>query len=173
MGHNCGTWVNRSRKVRSAITLLGITLAASFLALVWIRSGGRDATAEERALGIWMISMSLLVCTMGIANSVLMSVTDRFREIGTMKCLGASDPLIIPRFLTESRLVGVTGGMLGGVIGAVAALWSAEASLGAGAAAVRVGAVVLISGGLSIVATIIPAGVAARMTPMDAMRPLK
>ena len=37
---------------------------------------------------IWLVIMALLVCTVGITNAMLMSVAERFREIGTMKCLG-------------------------------------------------------------------------------------
>src|ERR1700732_2760976 len=36
---------------------------------------------------VWLVTLSLIVCTVGIANSMLMSVTERFKEIGTMKCL--------------------------------------------------------------------------------------
>ena len=162
----------RSRKMRSGITLLGIALATAFLALVWIGPVAEGATREDAALRVWMIAMSLLVCTMGIANSVLMSVTDRFREIGTMKCLGASDRLIKRMFLIESMLFGFCGGLLGSFLGLVAARASADAPVG-DAVAGKIVAIVLISCGLSIVATVIPASVAARMTPMDAMRPLK
>ena len=48
---------------------------------------------EERSKQTWLISLSLLVCVVGIANAMLMSVTERFREIGTMKCLGPWTPL--------------------------------------------------------------------------------
>ena len=46
--------------------------------------------------------MSLLVCTVGITNSMLMAVTERFKEIGTMKCLGALDSFVVVLFMLES-----------------------------------------------------------------------
>ena len=63
--------------------------------------------AEEEAKQTWLISLSLLVCVVGIANAMLMSVTERFREIGTMKCLGALDSFIMTIFLMESGLQGL------------------------------------------------------------------
>ncbi len=50
---------------------------------------------------IWLVVMSLLVCTVGITNSMLMAVTERFKEIGTMKCLGALDSFVVLLFLLE------------------------------------------------------------------------
>ena len=49
----------------------------------------------------WLIVLSLLVCVVGITNAMLMSVTERFREIGTMKCLGALDSFIVKLFLSN------------------------------------------------------------------------
>ena len=57
---------------------------------------------EESSKQTWLITLSLLVCVVGIANAMLMSVTERFREIGTMKCLGALDSFIVKLFLLES-----------------------------------------------------------------------
>src|SRR5262249_9292677 len=54
---------------------------------------------EAHARQIWLVVMSLVVCTVGISNSMLMSVTERFKEIGTMKCLGALDSFIVKLFL--------------------------------------------------------------------------
>ena len=56
---------------------------------------------EEESKQMWLIGLSLLVCVVGIANAMLMSVTERFREIGTMKCLGALDSFIVKLFLLE------------------------------------------------------------------------
>ena len=64
---------------------------------------------EERSKQTWLISLSLLVCVVGIANAMLMSVTERFREIGTMKCLGALDTFIVKLFLLESTFQGLAG----------------------------------------------------------------
>ena len=64
--------------------------------------------------------MSLLVCGVGITNSMLMSVTERFREIGTMKCLGALDGFIVRLYLIESALMGVIGSFAGALAGTLA-----------------------------------------------------
>jgi len=61
--------------------------------------------------------MSLLVCGVGITNSMLMSVTERFREIGTMKCLGALDKFIVRIFLIESIVLGFLGSVVGAIVG--------------------------------------------------------
>jgi len=66
---------------------------------------------------LWLVTLSLIVCTVGIANSMLMSVTERFKEIGTMKCLGALDGFIVKLFLLEAGFLGVLASLLGWVIG--------------------------------------------------------
>jgi ABC-type lipoprotein release transport system permease subunit len=119
---------------------------------------------------------------------MLMSVTERFREIGTMKCLGALDSFIVKLFLIESSLQGVVGSLLGAFIGLglafTRALFTFKATdLATGeahwlameffpglklfawmAVAIVVGIV------LSVVAAIYPAMRAAKMAPVDAMR---
>jgi len=72
---------------------------------------------EKRARTTWLVIMSLLVCGIGITNSMLMSVTERFQEIGTMKCLGALDSFIVRLFLIESLVVGALGSAAGIVVG--------------------------------------------------------
>jgi len=61
--------------------------------------------------------MSLMVSAVGITNSMLMSVTERFREIGTMKCLGALDEFIVRLFLIESVVLGFLGSLVGALLG--------------------------------------------------------
>ncbi len=73
--------------------------------------------AQHDMRGVWLVTLSLMVCVVGITNAMLMSVTERFREIGTMKCLGALDIFVVKLFLIESALQGVVGSVAGAVIG--------------------------------------------------------
>lgn len=87
-------------------------------------SGGGGIAAGPKET--WLIVLSLLVCTVGIVNAQLMSVTERFREIGIMKCLGALDRIIVRLFLLEAFFVGMVGAGLGAAIGMTAA-WGSSA----------------------------------------------
>lgn len=89
-----------------------------------------DAAARNARQG-WLVVMSLLVCGVGITNSMLMSVTERFREIGTMKCLGALDGFIVRLFLIESVVLGFLGSIVGALIGCLAMLLIAMIKNGA------------------------------------------
>ncbi|MDI6654422.1 MAG: ABC transporter permease [Candidatus Hydrothermarchaeota archaeon] len=64
-------------------------------------------------------SVSILVGGVIIMNTMLMSVMERTREIGVMKATGATNSLILSMFLIESGLVGIAGGTIGIVLGAV------------------------------------------------------
>jgi hypothetical protein len=74
---------------------------------------------RERFRMLWIVVISLLVTVIGVANALLMSVTERFREIGTMKCLGALSAFIRTLFLIESSLIGLAGSVAGVVLGAL------------------------------------------------------
>ena len=146
--------------------------------------GGFVAAAPIQATTLggrrtWIIAISLVVSGIGIANALLMSVTERFREIGTLKCLGAPNRLVVQLFMIESALLGLIGSLIGLVLG-----WSVAtgaASTGYGWAlvwsnlpwpgVVRFGGVCLVMGiVVAMVAAIYPAIVAARMMPADALR---
>ncbi|MCZ6678546.1 MAG: FtsX-like permease family protein [Candidatus Poribacteria bacterium] len=124
---------------RSVITTAGITLGIAFLVsvladneitLAMQESGAQEEIAsfdEEEPQGIstkdiWLIIMSLIVCVVGIANSMLMAVTERFQEIGTMKCLGALDRYVVRLFLLESGFQGLAGALIGSLIGCIASM---------------------------------------------------
>jgi putative ABC transport system permease protein len=127
---------------------------------------------------MWLIIVSMIVCVVGIANAMLMSVTERFNEIATMKCLGATDGFIMLNFILESGLQGFFGGIVGAIIGIV--LGILRSSLGYGLMAVQnipplailTGVGISIGTGIiiSVIAAIYPALVAARLAPMEAMR---
>jgi cell division protein FtsX len=127
---------------------------------------------------LWVIVVSLIVCVVGITNAMLMSVTERFTEIATMKCLGAADGFIMINFILESGLQGFAGGIIGGLLGFV--LGIVKASTGFGLMAVQnvpVLALIVVFFAclaigivLSTIAAIYPAWVAARLAPLEAMR---
>lgn len=136
---------------------------------------------RERYRGIWIVLISLLVTVIGIANAMLMSVTERFREIGTMKCLGALSRFIRQIFLFESCLIGAVGGIAGSVAGAVFSILIYALTFGVGvvmnALAASIGwllAYLLLSSiagiVLSVIAALYPARVASRMVPSNALR---
>lgn len=126
----------------------------------------------------WLVIASLLVCVVGISNSMLMSVTERFREIATLKCLGALDGFIMLMFVLEAAFLGVVGGALGAVLGAalgfarmLAAFGSlATASFPVAQVAMAIAASLVLGIVLAAVASIYPSLKAARLAPMEAMR---
>ena len=128
---------------------------------------------------IWIVSISLLVTIIGIANALLMSVTERFKEIGTMKCLGALSSFIRQLFLIESAVVGAAGSFLGIVIGILFPMlaysfaygWNTVwGSLDYSLLGIISLCCLLAGTALSIVAAIYPATMAARMIPAMALR---
>ncbi|MBS3821243.1 MAG: FtsX-like permease family protein [Planctomycetes bacterium] len=127
---------------------------------------------------MWLVIVSFVVCVVGIANAMLMSVTERFREIATMKCLGATDGFIMINFILESCMQGLAGGLIGTVLGLLLGLLRGWAGYGFMALSnfplsqvLAIGGVSLVMGiVLSAIAAVYPAWVAARLAPMEAMR---
>ena len=189
---------------RSLITVSGIVLAIAFLMSIWVNTDIIDglkeaneskinlilqqqgidtdpdsaAAMQEKSKNNWLVVLSLLVCLVGITNAMLMSVTERFREIGTMKCMGALDGFIIKLFLLESSFMGTAGTILGVIVGLLLSIGLSSLSYGSemfayikwagvGQSAVQS---ILIGSILSLLGGIIPAYRAAKMEPVDAMR---
>ncbi|MBT3294049.1 MAG: FtsX-like permease family protein [Verrucomicrobia bacterium] len=127
---------------------------------------------------MFLVIISFLVCMVGITNAMLMSITERFREIATMKCLGATDGFILKQFLIEAAIQGVIGGTAGMLIGMIISVVKSWILLGGAVLAHLPGlqmlicavATVVIGILLAMLASIYPARAAARMAPMDAMR---
>ena len=140
-----------------------------------------QAKAEDQARfrTFWIAIISLLVTVIGIANALLMSVTERFKEIGTMKCLGALSVFIRQLFLIESAVIGIVGSFLGCIIGIIFPLlaYSFAYSFHIVLGAMNYGQLFLMALGclvagsvLSILAALYPAIIAARMIPAMALR---
>jgi hypothetical protein len=127
---------------------------------------------------IWLIVVSFLVCIVGIVNAMLVNVIERFREIATMKCLGALDGFIAAIFILEASLLGLVGGVIGVALGLLVGLGRMTLAYGGWALSFFPWPELLRAAGLSVLdglllatlAAIYPSLRASRMPPMEAMR---
>ena len=134
---------------------------------------------QEQFRTRWIVIVSLLVTVIGVSNALLMSVTERFREIGTMKCLGALSSFIRQLFLIESSLIGMAGSIIGALLGAFLSIVAygftyqfsvVLTALPYGWLAVATGSSIIAGAVLSVVAALYPARFASRMVPASALR---
>lgn len=190
----------RRRLLRSMITMIGVVLGIAFLtymlvndnivnALVDLRQDRLNVLLQRAGVDIFsgtgtdtmmimLIGLSLFICLVGIVNAMLMSVTERIKEIGTLKCLGAQDFFIVKTYFIESSLQGVIGTGLGVLMGLLVAVVINLVSYGKfvlqgfpALMVVKSVLVALVIGSLmSVVASIAPAYWAARKQPVEAMR---
>ena len=100
----------KKRFTRALITAISILLGIAFY--VTIRSMNtilpNVGQQPPQAYQMLMAIIALLVCGVGIVNSMLMSVTERYKEIGTIKCLGATNTSVLEIFLIEALLLGLS-----------------------------------------------------------------
>lgn len=172
----------RRRIKRSGIIIasiaLGIALMSHFLvANLIFQSYGQSTGIVMEAYQFWLIIVSFIVCVVGLTNSSLIAVYERYREIGIMKSLGALDRHVLELFLIEATLFGLAGGTLGFFLGTLSAAISTGFQIGFGALFTMnlsnfflnllyaVGLAVV----LNILSTAYPAYKAARLKPVEAL----
>jgi putative ABC transport system permease protein len=116
-------------------------------------------------------AMSLVVGGIGIMNIMLVSVTERTREIGLRMAVGARGIDVLAQFLTEAILLCLAGGLIGLLLGVV--ITFVISKLAGWAVAIGVGTVmmaILVSAGVGIIFGFVPARRASKLNPIDALR---
>lgn len=179
----------RLRLGRMLLVLAGVAVAIAFTNVLLTSNYLFDAMDPEAAKAVsgltrvpvfrWLwVGVALLICVTGTLNAIVMSVTERIKEIGTLKCLGSRNVHIVEIFLFESVLLGILGGILGGALGYGAALLNFMAAVGGkylaaemvAGASVNIPICIGISAALSLLASVVPVIMAARVEPAAAMR---
>lgn len=116
-------------------------------------------------------AFSLLVAGIGIMNIMLVSVTERTKEIGLRMAVGATGPVISLQFLIESVLISVTGGVLGILVGCAVSEFAVKAAgLPSSVPMWSIYVSFLVCVFLGILFGYIPAQKAANMDPIEAIR---
>jgi putative ABC transport system permease protein len=189
----------KRRFSRAMITMVGVVLAIAFLCYMlvsesmthsMVAAGNNDLNILLQKFGVdifgggktdqmtmLLISLTLLTSLVGIVNAMLMAVSERVREIGTLKCLGATDQFIVRVYFIEATIQGVCGAGLGLILGLVVAVGVSLFSYGMftittfpvlgvlGSLVISLAAGAL----LSVAAAIVPAYMAARKQPVEAL----
>lgn len=132
------------------------------------------ANATNRTLTVLLTgvaAISLLVGGVGVMNIMLVSVTERIREIGLRKALGATPKVIGRQFLVEASMLGLAGGVVGVLIGVVGA-WVLPSLVDQPITLSLLATVAALATSLALGVGfgVYPATRAARLTPIDALR---
>ena len=163
------------QEVQNTLTNLhGVTSTSRDFTIATQSSLIQTANATNRTMTVLLAgvaAISLLVGGIGVMNIMLVSVTERIREIGLRKALGGTPRAIRRQFLVEAGVLGLLGGIAGvavGVLGAIALphLIDQPVTL----SGLAIGTALLVSLGLGIAFGVYPASRAANLLPIQALR---
>ena len=120
---------------------------------------------------IAIASISLLVGGIGVMNIMLVSVTERTREIGLKKALGARRRQILGQFLTEAAVLSLLGGILGIIVGIILArVISLVVEIPVAISVPAILVAIIFSSLVGVVFGLLPSIKASKLNPIDALR---
>ena len=131
----------------------------------------QDLSSSTNSQLIWIASISLLVGGIGVMNIMLVSVTERTREIGLKKAIGAKKSRILWQFLTEAAVLTSLGGIVG--VGAGIGLAEIISHVTSAPVAISVPSIIIavvFSMVIGIIFGLLPSFKAANLNPIDALR---
>ena len=131
----------------------------------------QDLSSSTNSQLIWIASISLLVGGIGVMNFMLVSVTERTREIGLKKAIGAKKSRILWQFLTEAAVLTSLGGIVG--VGAGIGLAAIISRVTSAPVAISVPSIIIavvFSMVIGIIFGLLPSFKAANLNPIDALR---
>ena len=131
----------------------------------------QDLSSSTNSQLIWIASISLLVGGIGVMNIMLVSVTERTREIGLKKAIGAKKSRILWQFLTEAAVLTSLGGIVG--VGAGIGLAEIISRVTSAPVAISVSSIIIavvFSMVIGIIFGLLPSFKAANLNPIDALR---
>lgn len=167
---------NRSEEAKQVISdalykVFSNTNAYTVIAMTEMLDMLDEVTGKLTLILVGIAAISLLVGGIGIMNIMLVSVTERTREIGIRKSLGAKKFDILSQFVVEAATTSACGGILGIILGIIVSVFASK--LMGFSAVISVGAVLIafsVSVGIGIAFGYMPAGKAAKLNPIDALR---
>ena len=152
---------------QAPVNIASISLASAFYAYIVLMGIG---TQTLRIYRLWLLSVAVVVAAVSMATVMLISVYERYREIGVLKCLGALDRHVFLLLIVEALIQGLIGGGVGILLGFASTLISNTSTPLSGVNHLALSSTMLLSTLISMASSLYPAYRAMRLNPIEALR---